>query len=92
MKRGTGLFVLLVFLFLEIAPADDGLWGGLTSWTDTSGTRSVLQRLGAWRTATGSIVFRLANLDSKPVLNPLWTVKDLIGPVPPVVAIGVEFI
>jgi outer membrane protein assembly factor BamB len=78
----------------KIAPAEGGLWGGLTTWADPDGVRYVLATVwGKENGRSGSVAaFKIENLDSKPVFTPIWTVKDLVRPVPPVVASGVAFI
>ena len=74
--------------------ADGGFWGGLTSWADASGTRFVLGTV--WHNASGSsgsvTAYKLEEKDGKPTFTPAWTVKDLVRPVPPVIASGVAFI
>ena len=78
----------------KIATGDGTLWGGLTSWTDGNGGRFILAT--AWGNANGHggsvAAFKLEEQAGKPVFTPLWTAKDLIRPVPPVVANGVAFV
>jgi outer membrane protein assembly factor BamB len=78
----------------KIATGDGGLWGGLTTWADASGARFVLATVWGKENGHGSSIaaFKIEDQGGKPVFTPLWTVKDLIKPVPPVVANGVAFI
>ena len=74
----------------QSAKIDGPIYGGLTTFADAKGTRFVLAT--AWG-HTGSITaFKLEEQDGKPVFTPAWTVKDLVRPMPPVVASGVAFI
>jgi outer membrane protein assembly factor BamB len=81
-----------------------GIWGSLSSWEDTDGTRYVLAAV--WgpvhndlKTAAnngdapnGSIVaFKLQEQDGKPALVPAWISRDMSSPAPPVIAQGVVF-
>ena len=78
----------------KVASGDGGLWGGLTTWADASGARFVLATV--WGNANGQgsgiAAFKIEDQGGKPVFTPAWTVKDLIRPVPPVVASGVAFV
>ena len=78
----------------RIASGDGGLWGGLTSWQDAGGARYVLATV--WNNPSGQggsvAAFKLEEKDGKPVFTPAWVVKDLVRPVPPVIAGGVAFI
>ena len=73
---------------------DGGFWGGLSTWADAAGTRYVLGTI--WHKENGSsgsiVAFKLEEKDGKPVFTPAWTVKDLVRPVPPVIASGVAFL
>lgn len=85
--------------------ADHGIWGGLSSWQDTDGTRYVLApvwgplseevraALPGIDAPNGSIVaFKLSeDSEGAPALTPAWVSRDLESPVPPVIAKGVVF-
>jgi outer membrane protein assembly factor BamB len=89
------------------APAKSGahgIWGGLSSWEETDGTRYVLAAL--WGpmnpelkapvtngdTPNGSIVaFKIQEQDGKPALVAAWSSGDMTSPAPPVIAQGVVF-
>ena len=78
----------------KIASGDGGLWGGLTSWQDAGGARYVLATV--WNNPGGQggsvAAFKLEEKDGKPVFTPAWVIKDLVRPVPPVIAGGVAFV
>lgn len=78
----------------RIPAGDGGLWGGLTTWADSTGVRFVLATVWGKENGHGGSVaaFKIEEQGGKTVFTPLWTVKDLIKPVPPVVASGVAFI
>jgi len=78
----------------KIATGDGGLWGGLTTWTDGDKGRFVLATVWGKQNGHGSSIaaFKLEEQGGKPVFTPVWTVKDLVRPVPPVIASGVAFI
>jgi outer membrane protein assembly factor BamB len=80
------------------------IWGGLSSWEDTDGTRYVLAPV--WgpahagltapvthgETPDGFIIaFKLEEQSGKPVLAPVWISRNMSAPVPPVIAQGVVF-
>jgi outer membrane protein assembly factor BamB len=71
-----------------------GLWGGLTSWADANGVRFILATV--WGNANGHnssvTAFKLEDQGGKTVFTPVWTMKDLTRPVPPVVVSGVAFV
>jgi hypothetical protein len=84
--------------------AGRGIWGSLSSWEETDGTRYVLAAVwgpapsglavpvahGA--TPNGFIVaFKLREQDGKPLLDPAWISRDMSSPAPPVIAEGVVF-
>ena len=84
--------------------AERGIWGSLTSWQDTDGTRWVLASvlgpphadlkvpMNNGPTPNGFIVaFKVQDRDGKRTLEPAWVSRDLQSPVPPVVANGVVF-
>lgn len=83
---------------------EHGIWGGLSSWEDTDGTRYVL--VPVWGplsselqaavpgtdAANGSVVaFKVEDKDGAAALTPAWVSPDLDSPVPPVIARGVVF-
>ncbi len=86
-----------------VASAAGGIWGGLSSWEDTDGTRWVLAPVwgplnpelkipGVNSSSTGSIVaFKLGDRNGTPVLTPAWVSRELSSPEPPVTASGVVF-
>jgi hypothetical protein len=84
--------------------AEHGIWGSLSSWADTDGTRYVLAAVwgplsaelkapaanGA--TPNGAVVaFKLEEHEGKPGLTPAWVSRDMNSPAPPVIAQGVVF-
>ncbi|MFZ0589593.1 MAG: hypothetical protein WAM39_03865 [Bryobacteraceae bacterium] len=84
--------------------ARHGIWGSLSSWEDTDGTRYVFAPV--WgpppsgltvpvnhgETPSGFIIaFKLQEQDGKPMLAPAWISRDMSCPVPPVIAQGVVF-
>lgn len=89
----------------ETAPlSSNGVWGGLSSWADTDGTRWVLAAV--WGSLNpdlkslltngnaphGSIVaFKVEEQNGKPVLTPVWASRDMSSPEPPVITSGVVF-
>jgi hypothetical protein len=81
-----------------------GIWGGLSSWEDSDGTRYVLAAVWGPLHAelkapvtngdapNGSIVaFKIQEQDGKPTLTPAWVSEDMKSPAPPVIAQGVVF-
>jgi hypothetical protein len=81
-----------------------GIWGGLSSWQDTDGTRWILapvwgavnQELkitgNAGPAPNGSIVaFKLEDHDGKLALTPAWVSRDIHSPEQPVITSGVVF-
>ena len=81
-----------------------GIWGSLSTWQDTDGTRWILApvtgplhlELKAPLTngpaPNGSIVaFKMEEQGGKVTLSPAWVSRDLASPLPPVVASGVVF-
>jgi outer membrane protein assembly factor BamB len=84
--------------------AEHGIWGSLSTWADTDGTRYVLAAVwgplspelkapatnGA--TPNGAVIaFKLEEQNGKPALTPAWVSRDLNSPAPPVIAQGVVF-
>jgi hypothetical protein len=68
--------------------------GGFSTWQDADGTRWIL--VPVWgRNATspnGSIsAFKVDEQAGKPVLTPAWVSRDMVSPLPPVIASGVVF-
>ena len=71
-----------------------GIWGSLSSWQDTDGTRWVLAPVtGPNGTApNGSIAaFQVQEQGGKVTLSPAWVSRDLPSPLAPVIANGVVF-
>jgi outer membrane protein assembly factor BamB len=72
-----------------LATGDHGVWGGLSSWQDESGTRWVYAPV--W--GRGVIVaFKVEESDGKPVLAQAWTSRNMSSPEPPVITNGVVFV
>ncbi|HXB71327.1 MAG TPA: PQQ-binding-like beta-propeller repeat protein [Candidatus Acidoferrales bacterium] len=84
--------------------ADRGIWGGLSTWEDTDGTRWILApvwgpvsadlkaALSNGAAPNGSIVaFKVEEQSGKPALTPAWVSRDMSSPEPPAVANGVVF-
>ncbi len=87
-----------------VAAPKHGVWGGLSSWEDSEGTRWVLAPVWGGLSSemkalalngavsNGAVVaFRLEEHDGKPVLTPSWISRDLSSPLPPVITSGVVF-
>jgi hypothetical protein len=83
---------------------DRGIWGGLSTWEDSDGTRWILApvwgplsndlRPAASNGAAtnGSIVaFKMVEEGGKPTLTPAWVSRDMSSPEPPAIANGVVF-
>ena len=81
-----------------------GIWGSLSTWQDTDGTRWILVPVtGPLDTdlkismtngpvSRGALVaFKLEEEGGKVRLSPAWVSRDLASPLPPVVASGVVF-
>ncbi len=81
-----------------------GIWGGLSSFEDTDGSRYVLapvwgplseelrKAIPGADAPNGSIVaFKLSADADAPTLTPAWVSHDLESPVPPIVAKGAVF-
>ncbi|MDQ6705933.1 MAG: hypothetical protein M3Z85_08200, partial [Acidobacteriota bacterium] len=89
----------------QTAPLSSGkVWGGLSSWEDTEGTRWVLapvwgplnanlkSLLTGGDAPNGSIVaFKVEEQQGKAVLSPAWVSRDMSAPEPPVITSGVVF-
>ncbi|MGI8989971.1 MAG: PQQ-binding-like beta-propeller repeat protein [Bryobacteraceae bacterium] len=89
----------------QTAPlSSKGVWGGLSSWQDTDGTRWVLAPVwGALNSdlkslltdgeaPNGSIIaFKVEEQQGKPRLTPVWVSRDMSSPEPPVITSGVLF-
>jgi outer membrane protein assembly factor BamB len=84
--------------------ADRGVWGNLSSWEDTDGTRWLLApvwgplhsdmkpSVSNGSAANGSVVaFKVEEQAGKPSFMPGWVSRDLNSPMPPVFASGVVF-
>jgi len=71
-------------------PADsaaaDFVPGALASWQDLDGTRWVLAP-----TANAIVAWKVAQQNGAPALQPGWTSRDLVSPLPPLVINGVVF-
>jgi outer membrane protein assembly factor BamB len=68
--------------------------GGMSTWQDVDGTRWVL--VPVWgrngSSPNGSIsAFKVEEQAGKTVLTPAWVSRDMISPLPPVIASGVVF-
>ena len=87
-----------------VAAAGHGIWGGLSTWQDTDGTRWLLAPVwgpvnselnlpstnGA--APNGSIVaFKVEDRGGDPILTPAWMSRDMTSPEPPVITSGVVF-
>jgi hypothetical protein len=88
----------------QLTAADGGIWGGLSSWQDTTGTRWILAPVwGAVNpelklpddngaAPNGSIVaFKLEDRGGKLALTPAWVSRDIHSPEQPVVTSDVVF-
>jgi hypothetical protein len=84
--------------------ADRGVWGSISSWEDSDGTRWVLAPvwgplhsdvkppISNGSAPNGSVVaFKVEEQGGKPVLLPAWVSRDLNSPMPPVISSGVVF-
>jgi hypothetical protein len=82
-----------------------GIWGSLSTWQDTDGTRWILVPVTGplhsdlkvptmnGPAPNGSIVaFQLQEQGGKVMLSPAWVSRDLPSPLPPVIANGVVFV
>jgi outer membrane protein assembly factor BamB len=86
-----------------VASKGGGIWGGLSSWLDTDGTRWILAPVwgpvnpalnapGSGSAPHGSIVaFKVEDKGGKTVLTPGWVSRDMRSPEPPVITGGVVF-
>ena len=87
-----------------VASAGAGIWGGLSSWQDSDGTRWILAPV--WgpvnpelnvpanngTAPNGSIVaFKLEDRGGKLALTPAWVSRDIHSPEQPVITSGVVF-
>ena len=88
----------------EAGMADRGIWGGLSTWEDTGGTRWILAPVWGPVSAdlrpaatngnapNGSIVaFKVEEQGGKPALTPAWVSRDMSSPEPPAIANGMVF-
>ena len=93
-----------LYTTVPLTSAGRGIWGGLSSWQDSDGTRwifapvwgpldsalSALAPEGGVR--NGFIVaLKLEERDGKPVLTPKWVSADMPAPEPPVITDGMVF-
>jgi outer membrane protein assembly factor BamB len=70
------------------------VFGSLSTWQDADGTRWVLAPVWGRNDTSpnGSIAaFKVEELAGKAVLMPAWVSRDMISPLPPVIASGVVF-
>jgi outer membrane protein assembly factor BamB len=87
-----------------VSSANGGIWGGLSTWEDSNGTRwiaapvwgAVNPELKAPVTngaaPNGSIVaFKVEEQNGKPALTPVWVSRDMNSPEPPVLTSGMVF-
>jgi hypothetical protein len=72
----------------ETAPAGN-IYGGLSSWQDTDGTRYVLAPL--WSPKNAIAAYRLAESNGVPTLTQAWVSENLPSPQPPVITSGIVF-
>jgi hypothetical protein len=91
--KGGQLYVLdpkaLKTSLSETAPIGN-IWGGLSSWQGTDGTRWVLAPV--WGPGAGKIVaYRLNDSNGVPTLSQAWTSHDLSSPMQPVITSGIVF-
>jgi len=88
----------------EPAVGAGGVWGGLSTWAEASGTRYVLAPVWGQLSAelkapsdngevkNGAIVaFKLDDAGEKPALTLAWVSRNMSSPAPPVIAQGVVF-
>jgi PQQ-like domain len=81
-----------------------GIWGGLSSWEDTDGTRWVIAPV--WGPVNSElklpltngaapngayVAFRLEEQEGKPLLAPAWISRDMSSPAPAVIGSGLVF-
>lgn len=85
--------------------ASTGIWGAMTTWADAKGERWLFVPMWGPPSKTGPafqayrgeapngsvMAIRLATIEGKPALQPMWASRDLSVPDPPVVAGGVVF-
>ena len=82
-----------------------GIWGSLSTWQDTDGTRWILAPVTGplhsdlkvpttnGPAPNGSVVaFQLQEQGGKVTLSPAWVSRDMPSPLPPVIANGVVFV
>ena len=72
----------------KIAPADGGIYGGLATWADADGTRWVLAPVWTGSGRAGNVV--ALKVDDSGFTQG-WTSRELMRPVPPVIANGMVF-
>jgi outer membrane protein assembly factor BamB len=65
------------------------VWGGLSSWLDTGGTRWILAPV--WGDKGSIVAFKLLEQDGKPALKQGWVSRDMVSPEQPVITSGVVF-
>jgi hypothetical protein len=102
--NATPLFRTAPLAKTDAAIEAGGVWGALSTWEETNGTRYVLAPVWGQLNAelkapadngevkTGAIVaFKLEETDGKPSLTLAWVSRNMSSPAPPVVAQGVVF-
>jgi len=85
-------------------PPVGAVWGGISSWLDTDGTRwiaapvwgpvnpDVKFGIANGNAASGSVVaFKVEEPNGTPVLTPAWISRNMQSPEPPVITSGVVF-
>jgi outer membrane protein assembly factor BamB len=80
-------------LYQTAAIPSGTVWGGLSTWEDTDGTRWVLAPVwGTGNAQKGSIAaFKLEEQSGKVQLTPTWTSREMNSPEPPVITAGTVF-
>lgn len=89
---------------VSTASPNHGIWGGLSSWEDTDGTRWIIAPVWGpvnaelkFPITNGSapngalVAFRLEEQEGKPILSPAWMSRDLTSPQPAVITTGLVF-
>lgn len=80
-----------------VTGAGASLWGGLSSFEESDGTRWVLASMWGKPASGGDaphgsiVAFKLTMNDGTPTFTTAWTSRDLVKPAPPVIANGVVF-
>ncbi len=103
-SNSTPLFRTAPLAKTDVPLETGGVWGGLSTWETTNGTRYVLAPVWGQlnpelnppsdngEVKSGAIVaFRLDETDGKPNLTLAWVSRNMSSPAPPVIAQGVVF-